>query len=145
MLRTPPPEDRSLDEDFLEEMPLTAEAIQSIITNVIREREAILLQQLTSNVENIMARSWENFSSQTRPSTMPPTSTTSVTPAVPQYGFQLRPPDFGNLTPSSQLPTNSQATASDIEKGTKVILSPRTPSPISLRIPKRRWLFSIRF
>ena len=79
-----------------------------------------MLQQLTSNVGNIMARSWENFSSQTHPSTMPPTSTTSVTPAVPQYGFQLRPPDFGNPTPSSQLPTNSQATASDIEKVTKV-------------------------
>jgi hypothetical protein len=120
MLRTPPPEDRSLDEDFLEEMPLAAETIQSIITTVIRERETIMLQQLTSNVENIMARSWENFSTQTRPSTMPSISTTSVTPAVPQYSFQLRPPDFGNPTPSSQLPTNSQATASDIEKVTRV-------------------------
>jgi hypothetical protein len=35
MLQTPPPEDRTLDEEFMEEMPITAEAIQSVITSVI--------------------------------------------------------------------------------------------------------------
>jgi hypothetical protein len=55
MLRTPPPEDRSLDEDFIDEMPVTVENIESIVSSVIRQREEVLAQQLNSNFETLMA------------------------------------------------------------------------------------------
>jgi hypothetical protein len=41
MLRTPPPEDRSLDEEFIDEMPITVENLESIVSSVIRQREAV--------------------------------------------------------------------------------------------------------
>jgi hypothetical protein len=51
MLRTPLPEDRSLDEEFIDEIPITVENLESIVSSVIRQREAVLVQQLNSNFE----------------------------------------------------------------------------------------------
>jgi hypothetical protein len=120
MLRTPPPEDRTLDEEFMEEMPITAENNESIVSSVIRQREAILVQQLNSNFEILMARSLENFQSQLHVSAMPSVSSTSVTPAHPLHGPQPYPPQNVDPTPSTPLPTNFLAAVPGIEKETKV-------------------------
>jgi hypothetical protein len=88
MLRTPPPGDRSLDEDFIDEMLITVENIESTVSSVIRQRDAVLVQQLNSNFEILLARSLETLRTQLHASAIPSDSSTSVTPTHPLHGPQ---------------------------------------------------------
>jgi hypothetical protein len=116
MLRTPPPEDRSLDEDFIDEMPITVENVVSIVSSVIRQREEVLVQQLNSNFETLMARSLESLRTQIYASAIPSNSSTSATPAHPLHGPQPYQPQNVDPTPPTPLPTNFLASVPQIEK-----------------------------
>jgi hypothetical protein len=120
MLRTTPPEDRSLDEDFIDEMPVTVENIESIVSSVIRQREEVLVQQLNSYFETLMARSLESLRTQIYASAIPSNSSTSVTPAHPLHGPQPYQPQNVDPTAPTPLPTNFLASVPQIEKVTKV-------------------------
>jgi hypothetical protein len=119
-LRTPPPEDRSLDDDFIDEMRITVENIESIVSSVIRQREAVLVQQLNSNFQILLARSLETLRTQLYDSATPSNSSTSLTPAHPLHGPQPNQPQNVDPTPPTPIPTNSLASVPQIEKVTKV-------------------------
>ena len=101
-------------------MPITVENIESIVSSVIRQREAVLVQQLNSNFEILLARSLETLRTQLYASAIPSNSSTSVTPAHPLHGPQPNQPQNVDPTPSSPLSTNSLASVPQIEKVTKV-------------------------
>jgi hypothetical protein len=95
---------------------ITVENIESIVSSVIRQREAVLVQQLNSNFEILMARSLETFRTQLYASAIPSNSSTSVTPAHPLHGPQTYQPQNVDPTPPTPLPTNFLASIPAIEK-----------------------------
>lgn len=101
-------------------MPTTRENLLSLVNSVLQQREQLVIERLTSTVENQMARSLEEFSVQWRLHEQPTVFNTPATSAHPLQSHQ--PSASTNVDPStlSQLPTSPEVSTVVIEKVTKV-------------------------
>ena len=104
-------------------MPTTRDSLASYVNSVLQQREAIVIEQLTSTVQRQMERSLEEFQMQFLVSEAPTVFNTPATSANSQSKVLPSQPVFLDPTTSMSIPTPSTVLASTSEKISEV---PRT-------------------
>ena len=120
MQRTPPQIDRSLETEFGDEMPTTRDSLATFVNSVFQQREAMVIEQLTSTVQRQMASSLEEFAIQFRISEVPTVFNTPATSANSQSSIMPNQPVFLAPTTTESISTPSTVLAATIEKISKV-------------------------